>query len=183
MPARISRRASRASGKRRPKGARLVLLQELHGSLYFCQIGRPGQFRSGRIHSRAHHRVLRQPCARTRLVIVASLFETPRRRALPQYCGRARKRRPHGRVYRKMHIPDDPGYYEKFYFTPGDLGFEPGQTSSGLARCAGVLGSVVSGGGAPDGPWRRADADLSRPRSAGAAGDAAEEQAPARRLD
>ena len=64
-------------------------------------------------------------------------------------------------TYRKMHIPDDPGFYEKFYFTPGDLGFEPIQTSIGKLGVFGVLGPVVPGGGASDGHGRGGVVNLS----------------------
>ncbi len=113
------------------KGARLVLLQELHNGAYFCQhecvtefdlaepIPGPSTERLGRLA--AQHGV----------VIVASLFE---RRAAGLYHNTAVVLETDGSLagkYRKMHIPDDPGFYEKFYFTPGDLGFEPIDTSVG----------------------------------------------------
>ena len=112
-------------------GAQLVLLQELHNGPYFCQhesaevfelaerIPGPGTERLGAL------------AAELDLVIVASLFE---KRAAGLYHNTAvvfdRSAAIAG-VYRKMHIPDDPGFYEKFYFTPGDLGFEPIDTSVG----------------------------------------------------
>ncbi|MEP6485356.1 MAG: carbon-nitrogen hydrolase [Rudaea sp.] len=113
------------------QGARLVLLQELHNGPYFCQHESTHEF--DRAESIPGHSTQRigALAAELKLVIVASLFE---RRAAGIYhntavvfdckneiCGK----------YRKMHIPDDPAYYEKFYFTPGDLGFEPVQTSVG----------------------------------------------------
>jgi N-carbamoylputrescine amidase len=113
------------------QGARLVLLQELHNGAYFCQnecvdafdlaepIPGPSSERLGAIARR--HRV----------VIVGSLFE---RRAAGLYHNTAVVFEKDGRLigrYRKMHIPDDPGYYEKFYFTPGDTGFEPIDCSLG----------------------------------------------------
>ncbi len=112
-------------------GARLVLLQELHNGAYFCQHESVDEF--------DHAEPIPGPsCARIgalaqelRLVVVASLFE---RRAAGLYHNTAvvfdRSRDICGK-YRKMHIPDDPAFYEKFYFTPGDLGFEPVQTSVG----------------------------------------------------
>jgi N-carbamoylputrescine amidase len=113
------------------RGAKLVLLQELHNGPYFCQHESTQEFdRAESIPGPSTQRI-GALAAELNLVIVASLFE---RRAAGIYhntavvfdckneiCGK----------YRKMHIPDDPAYYEKFYFTPGDLGFEPVQTSVG----------------------------------------------------
>ena len=114
------------------QGARLVVLQELHNSLYFCQtentelfdlaetIPGPSTERFGRLAKELD------------VVIVTSLFE---RRATGLYHNTAVVIEHDGTIagkYRKMHIPDDPAYYEKFYFTPGDLGFHPIQTSVGL---------------------------------------------------
>ncbi|KZV14889.1 N-carbamoylputrescine amidase [Dorcoceras hygrometricum] len=112
-------------------GAELVLLQELHNGPYFCQhesvdlfelaesIPGPGTARIGKL------------AEELKLVVVASLFE---KRAPGLYHNTAvvfdRSAAIAGK-YRKMHIPDDPAFYEKFYFTPGDLGFEPIQTSVG----------------------------------------------------
>ena len=84
-----------------------------------------------------------------------------RRRPVPQHRRRAATR--DGSIagkYRKMHIPDDPGFNEKFYFTPGDLGFDPVDTSRRPPRRARVLGPVVSGRRAPDGAGRRRTAAL-----------------------
>ena len=113
------------------EGARLVVLQELHNTLYFCQTesvdlcalaepvpGPSTEFYGG----------LARECG---VVLVTSLFE---RRAAGLYHNTAVVFETDGSIagrYRKMHIPDDPAYYEKFYFTPGDLGFEPIQTSVG----------------------------------------------------
>jgi N-carbamoylputrescine amidase len=112
-------------------GAQLVLLQELHNGPYFCQHEDVGEFeRAESIPGPSSERIgaLAEELA---LVVVASLFE---RRAAGLYHNTAvvfdRSRVIAGK-YRKMHIPDDPGFYEKFYFTPGDLGFEPIQTSVG----------------------------------------------------
>jgi N-carbamoylputrescine amidase len=112
-------------------GAQLVLLQELHNGPYFCQrecvdefelaetIPGPGTERIGRL------------AEELRLVVIASIFE---KRAAGLYHNTAvvfdRSATIAGK-YRKMHIPDDPAFYEKFYFTPGDLGFEPIDTSVG----------------------------------------------------
>ena len=113
------------------KGAQLVVLQELHDSLYFCQVESVDNFDlavpipgpSTDFYSRLarqHH-----------IVLVTSLFE---RRAAGLYHNTAVVFDTDGSMagkYRKMHIPDDPAYYEKFYFTPGDLGFRPIDTSLG----------------------------------------------------
>ena len=113
------------------QGAQLVLLQELHNGPYFCQREDVGEFdRAESIPGPSSERI-GALAAELGLVIVASLFE---RRAAGIYHNTAvvfdRKNEICGK-YRKMHIPDDPAYYEKFYFTPGDLGFEPVTTSVG----------------------------------------------------
>ncbi len=113
------------------QGARLVLLQELHNSLYFCQSEDPAQFDLAEPIPGPSSDELGALAAQLQLVIVASLFE---RRAPGLYHNTAVVLDDDGALvgrYRKMHIPDDPGYYEKFYFTPGDLGFEPVQTAVG----------------------------------------------------
>jgi len=113
------------------KDAKLVLLQELHNGPYFCQHENTAEFdRAESIPGPSTARI-GALAAELKLVVVASLFE---RRAVGLYhntaivfdcakdiCGK----------YRKMHIPDDPAFYEKFYFTPGDLGFQPVRTSIG----------------------------------------------------
>lgn len=112
-------------------GARLVLLQELHNGAYFCQHESPAEFdRAEPIPGPSTER-LSALAAKHEVVLVASLFE---RRAVGLYHNTAVVFERDGRLlgkYRKMHIPDDPGFYEKFYFTPGDLGFEPIDTSIG----------------------------------------------------
>jgi len=112
-------------------GARLVLLQELHNGAYFCQHESVDEFdRAEPIPGPSTER-LGALAKRHGVVIVASLFE---RRAPGLYHNTAVVLERDGRLigrYRKMHIPDDPGFYEKFYFTPGDLGFEPIDTSVG----------------------------------------------------
>jgi N-carbamoylputrescine amidase len=112
-------------------GAKLVLLQELHNGAYFCQHESSAEFdRAESIPGPSTER-LSVLAANTGVVLVASLFE---RRAAGLYHNTAVVFEADGRLlgrYRKMHIPDDPGFYEKFYFTPGDLGFEPIQTSVG----------------------------------------------------
>jgi N-carbamoylputrescine amidase len=112
-------------------GVQLVLLQELHNGPYFCQHENVDEFdRAESIPGPSTQR-LGALAAELNLVLVCSLFE---RRAAGLYHNTAvvfdRSRQIAG-VYRKMHIPDDPAFYEKFYFTPGDLGFEPVQTSVG----------------------------------------------------
>ncbi len=112
-------------------GARLVLLQELHNGAYFCQHESSAEFdRAEAIPGPSTDR-LSALAAEHGVVMIASLFE---RRAAGLYHNTAVVFEADGRLlgkYRKMHIPDDPGFYEKFYFTPGDLGFEPIQTSVG----------------------------------------------------
>jgi N-carbamoylputrescine amidase len=112
-------------------GAELVLLQELHNGPYFCQHESVAEFdRAEPIPGPSSER-LGALAARHRLVLVGSLFE---RRAAGLYHNTAVVFERDGRLlarYRKMHIPDDPGFLEKFYFTPGDLGFEPVATSIG----------------------------------------------------
>ncbi len=113
------------------EGARLVLLQELHNGPYFCQHESVDEFdRAEPIPGPSSERL--SALARAlKLVIVGSLFE---RRAAGLYHNTAVVFDSDGRLagkYRKMHIPDDPGFLEKFYFTPGDLGFEPVDTSVG----------------------------------------------------
>ena len=113
------------------KGARLVLLQELHTSLYFCQVEDTAQFDLAEPIPGPTTELLGSLAKELKLVIVASLFE---RRAPGLYHNTAVVFEADGTIagkYRKMHIPDDPGYYEKFYFTPGDLGFQPIDTSVG----------------------------------------------------
>jgi N-carbamoylputrescine amidase len=112
-------------------GAELVLLQELHNGPYFCQTENVEAFELAEpIPGASTHRI-GALASELQLVVVASLFE---RRAAGVYHNTAvvfdRAPEIAGR-YRKMHIPDDPGFYEKFYFTPGDLGFHPIDTSVG----------------------------------------------------
>jgi N-carbamoylputrescine amidase len=113
------------------RGAQLVLLQELHTSLYFCQQEDASLFDLAEPIPGPTSDSLGALAKELGVVIVASLFE---RRAPGLYHNTAVVLDRDGRIagkYRKMHIPDDPGYYEKFYFTPGDLGFNPIQTSVG----------------------------------------------------
>lgn len=113
------------------RGAQLVLLQELHTGPYFCQTEDPAIFDLAEAIPGPSTEYLGKLAAETGTVIVGSLFE---RRAPGLYHNTAVVLEKDGSlagIYRKMHIPDDPGYYEKFYFTPGDLGFEPIDTSVG----------------------------------------------------
>ncbi|MGH8372173.1 MAG: carbon-nitrogen hydrolase [Gammaproteobacteria bacterium] len=113
------------------RGAKLVLLQELHTGPYFCQTEDTTVFDLAEPIPGPSTQQLGAVAKELGVVIVASLFE---RRAPGLYHNTAAVLESDGSlagVYRKMHIPDDPGYYEKFYFTPGDLGFYPIQTSVG----------------------------------------------------
>jgi N-carbamoylputrescine amidase len=113
------------------RGAQLVLLQELHAGLYFCQTEDTAVFDLAEPVPGPTTAELADVARETGTVIVASLFE---RRAAGLYHNTAAVLDHDGSlagIYRKMHIPDDPGYYEKFYFTPGDLGFTPVATSLG----------------------------------------------------
>ena len=112
-------------------GAKLVLLQELHTSLYFCQHESTDLFDLAETIPGPSTTFLGKLAKELAVVIVGSLFE---KRASGLYHNTAVVLEKDGTLagkYRKMHIPDDPGYYEKFYFTPGDLGFTPIQTSVG----------------------------------------------------
>jgi N-carbamoylputrescine amidase len=112
-------------------GAQLVLLQELHNSAYFCQNEDPACFDLAEPIPGPSTARLGALAGELGIVIVGSLFE---RRAPGLYHNTAVVLDSDGRLagtYRKMHIPDDPGYYEKFYFTPGDLGFVPIDTAVG----------------------------------------------------
>lgn len=112
-------------------GAELIVLQELHNGLYFCQTEDVALFDQAEPipgPSTEHFGALAKECG---VVLVLSLFE---KRATGLYHNTAVVMEKDGSIagkYRKMHIPDDPAYYEKFYFTPGDLGFTPIQTSVG----------------------------------------------------
>lgn len=113
------------------QGARLVVLQELHNSLYFCQTEDVDVFDLAEPIPGPSTDFYGQLAAELKIVLVTSLFE---RRAPGLYHNTAVVFEQDGSIagkYRKMHIPDDPAYYEKFYFTPGDLGFEPIETSVG----------------------------------------------------
>lgn len=110
------------------QGAQLVMLQELHTSLYFCQVENTDYFDLAETIPGPSTETLSKLAAELGIVIVCSLFE---KRATGLYHNTAVVLDTDGSIagkYRKMHIPDDPGYYEKFYFTPGDLGFTPIKT-------------------------------------------------------
>jgi len=112
-------------------GAELVVLQELHNSLYFCQVESTDNFDLAEPIPGPSTEFFGNVAKECGVVLVTSLFE---RRAAGLYHNTAVVFDKDGSIagkYRKMHIPDDPAYYEKFYFTPGDLGFHPIQTSLG----------------------------------------------------
>ena len=114
------------------EGAKLVVLQELHNSPYFCQVESPDNFDWAEPIPGPSTEFFGAVARRCGVVLVTSLFE---RRAAGLYHNTAVVFETDGSVagtYRKMHIPDDPAYYEKFYFTPGDLGFHPIRTSVGV---------------------------------------------------
>ena len=113
------------------QGAQLIVLQELHNSLYFCQVEDVNNFDWAESIPGPSTQFYGQLAKQFGVVIVTSLFE---KRAPGLYHNTAVVIESDGTIagkYRKMHIPDDPAYYEKFYFTPGDLGFHPITTSIG----------------------------------------------------
>ena len=113
------------------RGAELIVLQELHNSLYFCQVEDVDTFNLAEPIPGPSTNFFGELARQLGVVIVTSLFE---RRAPGVYHNTAVVIERDGTIagkYRKMHIPDDPAYYEKFYFTPGDLGFKPIDTSVG----------------------------------------------------
>ena len=112
-------------------GAKLIVLQELHNSLYFCQTENTALFDLAETIPGSSTVFYSHLAKKYEVVLVTSLFE---KRSAGLYHNTAVVFEKDGSIagiYRKMHIPDDPAYYEKFYFTPGDLGFEPIQTSVG----------------------------------------------------
>lgn len=118
-------------GEAAKRGARLVLLQELHNGPYFCQHESVNEFDLAESIPGPSTERLGKLAKQHNVVLVSSLFE---KRAAGLYHNTAVVFDADGSTagkYRKMHIPDDPGFYEKFYFTPGDIGFEPIQTSVG----------------------------------------------------
>ncbi len=112
-------------------GAQLVVLQELHNTPYFCQVEDVANFDLAETIPGPSTELYSKTANELHIVLVVSLFE---KRAAGLYHNTAVVFDTDGRIagqYRKMHIPDDPAYYEKFYFTPGDMGFEPIKTSIG----------------------------------------------------
>src|SRR5665647_394236 len=113
------------------QGAKLIVLQELHNSLYFCQTENTALFDLAETIPGSSTAFYSQIAKEHEVVLVTSLFE---KRSAGLYHNTAVVFEKDGTIagkYRKMHIPDDPAYYEKFYFTPGDLGFKPIETSLG----------------------------------------------------
>ncbi len=113
------------------QGAELIVLQELHNGLYFCQTEDVDQFDQAETIPGPSTEAFGALAKELGVVIVLSLFE---KRAVGLYHNTAVVLEKDGTIagkYRKMHIPDDPAYYEKFYFTPGDIGFKPIRTSVG----------------------------------------------------
>lgn len=113
------------------RGAQLIVLQELHNSLYFCQVEDVDNFNLAEPIPGPSTDFFGELARQYHVVIVTSLFE---KRASGLYHNTAVVIEADGSIagkYRKMHIPDDPAYYEKFYFTPGDMGFRPIDTSVG----------------------------------------------------
>lgn len=113
------------------QGAQIVVMQELHNSLYFCQVENVNNFDLAEPIPGPSTERFGKLAKELGIVIVTSLFE---KRAPGLYHNTAVVIENDGTIagkYRKMHIPDDPAYYEKFYFTPGDIGFEPIKTSVG----------------------------------------------------
>ncbi len=113
------------------QGAALVVLQELHTGIYFCQTEDTEKFEMAETIPGESTRIFGKVAQKYGIVLVTSLFE---KRAAGLYHNTAVVFEKDGSIagkYRKMHIPDDPAYYEKFYFTPGDMGFQPIQTSVG----------------------------------------------------
>ena len=112
-------------------GAQCILLQELHSTMYFCQTEDVDVFDLAEPIEGEGHRFFGELAAELNIVLITSMFE---KRATGLYHNTAviyDCSADIAGIYRKMHIPDDPGFYEKFYFTPGDLGFTPIDTSIG----------------------------------------------------
>lgn len=125
------KRLAKKIGDLAQQGAELIVLQELHNGLYFCQTENVNVFDQAETIPGPSTEFFGNLAKQYGVVIVTSLFE---RRSTGLYHNTAVVLEKDGSIagkYRKMHIPDDPGYYEKFYFTPGDIGFQPIQTSIG----------------------------------------------------
>ena len=161
-------RDRRQCAKRPSRGAQLVVLPELFRSRYFCQSEDAAFFElaesvpgpSTEALARARERARRSRSSRACSRSARPACITTRRPCSTQSGGYLGK-------YRKMHIPDDPRYYEKFYFTPGRLGVQSVRHARGRARRARVLGPVVSRGRAAHGAAGRGRSSSTRPRSAG----------------
>lgn len=113
------------------QGAKLVVLQELHNSLYFCQTEDTDLFDLAESIPGPSTEIYGKLAKELGVVLVTSLFEKRARGLFHNTAVVFEKDGSIAGIYRKMHIPDDPAYYEKFYFTPGDIGFEPIDTSVG----------------------------------------------------
>ena len=149
------------------QGAQIVCLQELFRSQYFCQKQDPAIFDLAEPIPGPSTERLGQVARDRGVVVIASLFE---RRAAGLYHNTAAVLDADGTIrglYRKMHIPDDPLYYEKYYFTPGDLGFRAHDTKFGRIGTLVCWDQWYPGGRAADRAARRRRALLSRRRSAG----------------
>jgi N-carbamoylputrescine amidase len=124
-------RLEQSIGYSASNGAKLIVLQELHDNLYFCQTENTALFDLAESIPGNATEFYGQLARKHQIVLVTSLFE---KRSAGLYHNTAVVFEKDGSIagkYRKMHIPDDPAYYEKFYFTPGDIGFKPIQTSVG----------------------------------------------------
>ncbi len=156
-PAANLKKAAKLVEEAADKGARLICLPELFRSRYFCQEEDPGKFSLAEPIPGETTNVLSEVAKRKKVAIVAGIFE---KRAQGLYHNSAAVIDSDGSIvgkYRKMHIPDDPHYYEKYYFTPGDLGFKMHETSYGnvgvlicwdqwypeAARLTAMLGSQI----------------------------------------
>ena len=113
------------------QGAELIVLQELHNCLYFCQTESSQYFDLAEPLDGPTSQALANSAKKNQIVIVGSIFEKRRHGVYHNTAIVMDKDASMAGYYRKMHIPDDPGYYEKYYFTPGDTGFKPITTSIG----------------------------------------------------
>ncbi len=132
-------------GQAAKKGAQVICLPELFRSQYFCQQEDAKFFDLAEPIPGPTTKALSSVARKHRVALIVPVFE---RRAAGIYYNSTAILDTDGTlagVYRKMHIPDDPAYYEKFYFTPGDLGFQAFNTKYGTNRRAHLLGSMVSG--------------------------------------
>ena len=159
---RTSSARSRSSAPAAERGAQIVCLQELFRSPLLLPDGGRRALRARRADPRPDDAsALGERREEHGIVDRRQPLRAARRRPLPQHRGRARRRRPPSSgIYRKMHIPDDPRFYEKFYFTPGDLGFRAFDTRVRPHRRPRLLGPVVPRGGAPHRARGRGDPDL-----------------------